>query len=47
MKNLARQYDETKKKSDQPKKDEVKFVRGAKVRGGGVEEKGKTVGKFV
>jgi hypothetical protein len=32
MKNLARQYEEPKKQAAPPKKDEVKFVRGAKVK---------------
>ena len=32
MKNLARQYEEPKKPPSTPKQDEVKFVRGAKVK---------------
>jgi hypothetical protein len=42
MKNLARQFDETKKLPDPPKKDEFKYVRGARVR---VTEKDKAEGK--
>lgn len=43
MKNLARQFDETKKLPEPPKKDEFKYVRGAKVRV--VEQKDKAEGK--
>jgi hypothetical protein len=43
MKNLARQFDGTKKQAPEPKKDEYKFVRGAKVRV--VEQKDKAEGK--
>ena len=32
MKNLARQYEEPKKSSSAPKQNEVKYVRGAKVK---------------
>ena len=43
MKNLAREYDEGKKAPEPPKKDEVKYVRGARVRV--VEQKDKAEGK--
>lgn len=43
MKNLARQFDETKKVPAPPKKDEFKYVRGAKVRV--VEQKSGAEGK--
>ena len=32
MKNLARQYDGNKKRAEVPKRDEFKYVRGARVR---------------
>lgn len=43
MKNLAREFDEGKKNPEPPKKDDVKYVRGARVRV--VEQKDKTEGK--
>lgn len=43
MKNLARQFDDAKKTLAPPKKDEFKYVRGARVRV--IEQKDKAEGK--